>query len=1223
LQNAATTKVYANFNDGGSSTIHYDGSPKLATTNTGINVTGNIGVTGTVDGIDIAARDAVLTSTTTTAGAALPKAGGTMTGSLLVDAGNNGLDIRLGTDKRVSWTGGIGEIGSTAGFQATNTAGSALAGFGIRASELKFATGSATRLTIDASGDATFSGDIQATGIDLPNANNWSYIKNNTVSGGLRFGTQNAGGTYSDQIEISATGAYVKLNRNTTVTGTVLATANATFNSTSAGGFGYASNNTSFYSFGADTSTAGSYTFQNLSSNASVNITAMKIAADGNVGIGTQSMSSSYGRLTVAGTGISITPDTAAKMQIGRYNSANPYSYIKAGSTSSGFKFTNANDSVDILTIDNTGKVGMGTADPDSKLHVYNGNAGVTTPWPNSAIVVENNGDVGISLSTPDANAGHIMFGSPSHAYNAYIRGGYGASTSSTLKFFTDQIETMTLTAGNVGIGTDSPTKKLTVFGTGAGNATVQIEGEGGADPYINFLANNTQHWSLGIDDSDADKFKLSEHSALGTNDYFVVDVTGNVGIGTTPQSFSKLQVKATTDQHVSIFTNSSGLTIGGLTDNGGSGALRIAGAPLHLTGQGGGAGSGPDIAIISSGNVGIGTDAPGYLLTVKKDVDSFIMKVENDGNSAGTSGASYADASDGLWVDTRWNTSTNTPFKVTSNSGTTPMMIIKGDGKVGIGTNNPANRLHIDYSVSTSAANLAESKSVAAIAYYPLRNSSDYGMYFGNNGTSSGYVQVTNGSSASTMNINPYGGNVGIGTAAPSSKLHVKHGDIRLEGNAESGQDITFTITNDNSGNEVEAGLIRFIDTGGGQSNRGAAIASYMPTADTGDLRFYTSAGADRVERMRIYRDGNVGIGTTGPTAKLEIGPEGSLGANITNKNVIMNVLGGYGTTGTPSSGQYKVIGFTGTTKDVGDITGQTGGEVQKNFYVGMIGFDYFNGNRFSVWQGGSERLTIQGYGAAAGNVGIGTTSPNSKLHVAGTLATGATVITSADASNAFIVKTDHSGNPTAVQIGGSGAINGVSSANQSFTILNVAKDSGSGNSAYFHGNIKTAGNINRGAAEMGTAIIHDHQLGQTTYSLANSNTTWVNSGLTKTVTPQSAKSYFWVEVYHNEHINPNTPNHGGGMRILGDSTEIARGGEFEFQVGTWASSTDYRYNGNSKTWGSWYNPQTASAIVFKAQVVAPNNTGGNTGNYYYWHWGSGYIANNAGPRLRIVEFT
>jgi len=49
----------------------------------------NLVVTGTVDGVDIAARDAVLTSTTTTAGAALPLAGGTITGDLTTAADVN------------------------------------------------------------------------------------------------------------------------------------------------------------------------------------------------------------------------------------------------------------------------------------------------------------------------------------------------------------------------------------------------------------------------------------------------------------------------------------------------------------------------------------------------------------------------------------------------------------------------------------------------------------------------------------------------------------------------------------------------------------------------------------------------------------------------------------------------------------------------------------------------------------------------------------------------------------------------------------------------------------------------------------------------------------------------------------------------------------------------------------------------------------------------------
>ncbi|MHA2402342.1 MAG: hypothetical protein ACXADH_05065, partial [Candidatus Kariarchaeaceae archaeon] len=113
-------------------------------------------------------------------------------------------------------------------------------------------------------------------------------------------------------------------------------------------------------------------------------------------------------------------------------------------------------------------------------------------------------------------------------------------------------------TATRVSIGITTTNNLLTLFGTGAGNATLQIEGEGGADPYINFLANNAQHWSLGVDDSDSDKFKLSEHSALGANDYFVVDTSGNVGIGTnSPNRKLTVQSGSYTYPSTGIDTNS------------------------------------------------------------------------------------------------------------------------------------------------------------------------------------------------------------------------------------------------------------------------------------------------------------------------------------------------------------------------------------------------------------------------------------------------------------------------------------------------------------------------------------------------------------------------------------------------------------------------------------------------------------------------------------------
>ena len=78
INNAAAnriTTVNANTND-------FDAETNLTFDGSTLALTGNMTASGTIDGVDISARDAVLTSTTTTANAALPKAGGAMTGAI-------------------------------------------------------------------------------------------------------------------------------------------------------------------------------------------------------------------------------------------------------------------------------------------------------------------------------------------------------------------------------------------------------------------------------------------------------------------------------------------------------------------------------------------------------------------------------------------------------------------------------------------------------------------------------------------------------------------------------------------------------------------------------------------------------------------------------------------------------------------------------------------------------------------------------------------------------------------------------------------------------------------------------------------------------------------------------------------------------------------------------------------------------------------------------------
>jgi hypothetical protein len=95
----------------------------------------------------------------------------------------------------------------------------------------------------------------------------------------------------------------------------------------------------------------------------------VRIDNAGNVGIGTSSFGAIYDKLAVAG-GINIQDDNSGKLEIGRYGSGAPNSYIKLGANSSSLRFTNNADNADLVTIENGGNVGIGTSSPSSMLNL-------------------------------------------------------------------------------------------------------------------------------------------------------------------------------------------------------------------------------------------------------------------------------------------------------------------------------------------------------------------------------------------------------------------------------------------------------------------------------------------------------------------------------------------------------------------------------------------------------------------------------------------------------------------------------------------------------------------------------------------------------------------------------------------------------------------------------------------------------------------------------------
>ena len=246
---------------------------------------------------------------------------------------------------------------------------------------------------------------------------------------------------------------------------------------------------------------------------------------------------------------------------------------------------------------------------------------------------------------------------------------------------------------------------------------------------------------------------------------------------------------------------------------------------------------------IDSSGNVGIGTSSPGSYgkLEVVSGGD-FASAATFLSNSSATNwaradwknvnvaynGIIYQDQS-GLF-NIRNDGANAIAF---STNGGNERMRIDSSGNVGIGTTSPDVNLDVTKTSDGVAARFQRSSGGGVVDIETYNG-------IGGIGTSDNIPFRLNTNNAERMRIDS-SGNVGIGTSSPAYKLDVS-GVIRGTGNIVSGDGSAFVF--------------------------GTGVTSYLSGSSTSNvIDFYTTSTA----RMRIDSSGNVGIGTTNPTAAFQ----------------------------------------------------------------------------------------------------------------------------------------------------------------------------------------------------------------------------------------------------------------------------------------------------------------------------------------------------------------
>lgn len=201
----------------------------------------------------------------------------------------------------------------------------------------------------------------------------------------------------------------------------------------------------------------------------------------------------------------------------------NNYRYLQTNYSGPGYEYKQFNVGAGGVSI---GYPDVPTYGSSDALYI-NGNVGIGTTTPTTAKLVIDGpyGEQGLDLSTADQYANMRVLQNSNSALDRDMYFGYSSGSSSSLHLYSNNVETMTVRAGNVGIGTTDPNGyKLNV--SGADNA-IKINGTGGVQQFgqLNFGDANYVYLKEDVDD----KLSISANrTAL---------IGGNVTIGTTTEN--------------------------------------------------------------------------------------------------------------------------------------------------------------------------------------------------------------------------------------------------------------------------------------------------------------------------------------------------------------------------------------------------------------------------------------------------------------------------------------------------------------------------------------------------------------------------------------------------------------------------------------------------------------------------------------------------------------